>query len=183
MTNGHGEETPQTRFATSQAVLSLAIRINSEAYAGRLRHTLFEREVTVVTGGNNLLLPSFPQGTQQDLKDGTHNLVQLALGASALTADETLALVYGPLAKETDVGRRNMRTMVHQLRNAFAHNPWRPKWIIRPQYRSVYEVTLDQGTTFAFDATNLHGDGVQPGHVGGLEFWVKLLQYCERQVA
>lgn len=50
MTNGHGEETPQTRFATSQAVLSLAIRINSEAYAGRLRHTLFEREVTVVDG-------------------------------------------------------------------------------------------------------------------------------------
>jgi hypothetical protein len=183
MANGHGEETPKTRFTTAQATLGIAIRINAEAVAGRLRRTIFEREVVVVTGGKGLLLPAYLPGTQDDLKDGTYNLVQLALGASALTADETLELVYGPLSKEMDVSRRNMRVMVHQLRNAFAHNPWRPRWVIRQQYRTIYPIVLNAGLEFTFDATNLNEDGVKPEHVGGLEFWVKLLQHCEGQVA
>jgi hypothetical protein len=183
MANGHGEETPRTRFATAQATLGLAIRINAEAIAGRLRRTIFERDVVVVTGGSGLVLPPYLPGTQEDLNDGTYNLVQLALGASALTADETLELVYGPLSKEADSARRNMRVMVHQVRNAFAHNPWRPKWVIRQQYRYIYPVVLSQGLEFSFDATSLNDEGVKPEHVGGLEFWVKLLKHCEGQVA
>ena len=183
MANGRGEETPKTRFATAQATLGLAIRVNAEAIAGRLRRTIFEREVVVVTGGVGLLLPPYLPGTQEDLIDGTYNLVQLALGASALTADETLDLVYGPLSKETDVGRHGLRVMVHQLRNAFAHNPWRPRWVIWQQYRAIYPIVLGSGSEFTFDATNLNEDGVKPEHVGGLEFWVKLLQHCEGQVA
>lgn len=183
MASDQYQETPKTRFATAQATLALAIRINAEAIAGRLRRTIFEREVVVVTGGEGLLLPANLPGTQDDLKDGTYNLVQLALGASALTADETLELVYGSLSEEPHGSRRNMRVMVHQLRNAFAHNPWRPKWVIRPQYRTIYPIVLSPSVEFLFDATNLNDDGVRPEQVGGLEFWVKLLQHCEGQVA
>lgn len=72
--------------------------------------------------------------------------------------------------------------MIHQLRNAFAHNPWRPKWVVFTKYKNTYPIALDDKTAFTFDATNLDGDGVKPEQVGGLEFWVKLLQYCERLV-
>lgn len=183
MTNGYGSETPANKLATAQAVLGLSFRLNVEVIAGRLDASIFQREVGIDTGSNGLKLPAFPQGTTQDLELGIFNLVQIALSASALTADETLDEVFGKLSTETDTNRLGIRIMVNQLRNAFAHNPWRPKWLVFEKYRNTYPIVLDDGTTFTFDATNLNGDGVKPEQVGGLEFWVKLLQHCERIVA
>jgi hypothetical protein len=111
------------------------------------------------------------------------NLMLIALSASALTADETLDEVFGNLSTETDTNRLGIRVMVNQLRNAFAHNPWRPKWRVFKKYRNTYPIVLGDGTQITFDATNLDGDGVKPEQVGGLEFWVKLLQHCERLVS
>jgi len=114
---------------------------------------------------------------------GAFNLVLIAHSASALTTDETLDEVFGKASNDQDATRLSIRVMVNQLRNAFAHNPWRPRWLVYPKYRQAYPITLDDGTTFTFDATNLDGDGVKPENVGGLEFWVKMLQHRERLVA
>jgi hypothetical protein len=183
MTNGHGIETPANKIATAQAVLSLTFRLNSEVMAGRIDDGIFTSEVTVITGASGVRLPAFPEGTTQDLQLGTFNLVQIALSASALTVDETLDQVFGKLSADPDSNRVGLRVMVNQLRNAFAHNPWRPKWVVFPKYRNKYPITLDDTSTFTFDATSLDGDGVKPEHIGGLEFWVKLLQHCERSVS
>lgn len=182
MANGHGIETPANKIATAQAVLGLAFRLNSEVIAGRINTEIFNRQVTVITGGTGVILPAFPEGKDEDLKLGSFNLVLIALSASALTADETLDEVFGKLSDETNENRKAIRVMVNQLRNAFAHNPWRPKWLVFQKYRNVYPITLDDGSTFTFDATALDGDGVKPEQVGGLEFWVKLLQHCEKLV-
>lgn len=183
MTNGHGIETPANKISTSQAVLGLAIRLHAEVLAGRIDESLFKRDVRVITGGNGLKLPADSNRTAEDLRLGSFNLVLVALSASALTADETLGEVFGKLGIETERSRLGIRVMVNQLRNAFAHNPWRPRWVVYPQHRGTYVIVLDDGSTFTFDATNLNGEGVKPEQVGGLEFWVKLLQHCERLVA
>lgn len=182
MTNGHGTETPANKIGTAQATFGLAIRFNGEVLAGRIDASIYQREVKVITGGTGLALPAFPAGTSEDLKLGTFNLVLIALSASALTADETLDEVFGKLNAETDANRLGIRVMVNQLRNAFAHNRWRPKWLVFRRYRNTYPIVLDDGSKFTFDATHLDGDGVKPEQVGGLEFWVKLLQHCERLV-
>jgi hypothetical protein len=182
MSNGHGVETPANKIATAQAVLGLAFRLSSEIVSGRIDATIFEREVTVVTGDAGVRVPAFPGGTSKDLSLGAHNLILVTLSASALTVDEVLDQVFGKLAVEVDENRKGIRVLVNQLRNAFAHNPWRPKWVIFPQYRGRYPIVLDDGSQFIFDATTLHGDGVKPEQVGGLEFWIKLLQHCERLV-
>ena len=183
MTNGHGIETPANKFATAQATLELAIRLDAEVNAGRINASIYQREVTVITGGQGLRLPAFPGGTEKDLRSGSFNLILIALSASALTADETLDEVFGKASFDADASRAGIRIMVNQLRNAFAHNPWRPRWVIYPKYRKAYPITLDDGTVFTFDATNLDGDGLKAEQVGGLEFWVKLLQHCEKLVA
>jgi len=123
MTNGHGIETPANKIATAQATLGLAFRLG-------------------------LRLPSFPEGTDQNLKDGIFNIVLNALSASALTVDETLDEVFGKASTDTDLTRIGIRVMVNQLRNAFAHNPWRPKWVIFPQYKKSYPIELDDGSKF-----------------------------------
>jgi hypothetical protein len=182
MTNGHGIETPANKIATAQATLGLAIRLSGEVEAGRITTEIFKRGVTIHTGADGLRLPPFPEGTDRGLKDGIFNIVLIALSASALTVDETLDEVFGKASTDTDLTRIGIRIMVNQLRNAFAHNPWRPKWVIFQNYRNSYPIELDDGSKFTFDATSLNGDGVKPEHVGGLEFWTKLLQHCERLV-
>lgn len=129
------------------------------------------------------MLPASPESTEADLKAGMENLNVMALSASALTLDEALDEVFGKLNADKDVNRHAVRVMVNQLRNAFAHNPWRAKWVVYPKYRNRYPITLDDGSFFTFDATNLDGQGITPEQVGGLEFWVKVLQHSERLVA
>ena len=183
MANGHGTETPANKIATAQAVLSLAFRLNSEVLAGRIGAEIFSRDVTIFTGSTGVMLPAFPEGTDDELRLGIFNIVLIALSASALTVDETLVEVFGKVSADTDKNRVGIRVMVNQLRNAFAHNPWRPKWVIYERYRNSYPIVLDDGSKFNFDASALNGDGVKPEQVGGLEFWVKLLQHCERLVS
>lgn len=182
MTNGHGIETPANKIATAQATLGLAIRLNGEVEAGRITTEIFKSGVTVHTDSDGLRLPAFPEGTDQDLKHGIFNIMLIALSVSALTVDETLKEVFGKASTDTDMTRIGIRVMVNQLRNAFAHSPFRPKWVIFMRYRNSYPIELDDGSKFTFDATSLDGDGVKPEHVGGLEFWTKLLQHCERLV-
>ena len=183
MTNGIGIETPANKIATAQATLELAIRLNAEVNSGRLDASIYQRSVSVITGGVGLHLPSYPTGTVDDLKNGIFNLVLIAISASALTVDETLDEAFGKASEDQEPRRIGIRVMVNQLRNAFAHNPWRPRWVIYAKYRNKYPITLSDGASFTFDATTLDGDGVKAEHVGGLEFWVKVLQYCEGLVA
>ena len=174
-----GDETPRKKLATAQATFALAVRVNSEVIAGRIRTTIYQRAVHVITGGTGVVLPPAYGADREDLLAGTFNLVIIALGASALTADETLIEVFGPVDKDLDQTRTGLRIMIHQLRNAFAHNPWRPKWIVREKYRRSYVVPLGDTASFVFDATSLDGDGVKPDQIGGLESWIKLLKHCE----
>lgn len=182
MSSSTASDTPANRIATAQATLELALRISAEIRAGRIDSSIYRRVVKVETGGPGVLLPAFPQGTQDGLKSGAENLVLIALSATALVADETLEQVFGKASLDSAPDRIGIRVMVNQFRNAFAHNPWRPKWVVFPKYRKLYQIVLDDGTSFKFDATSLNGDGLKPEHVGGFEFWVRLLQHCERLV-
>ena len=178
-----GTETPASKIATAQAVLSLTFRLSAEVNSGRIGANIFAQTVTIVTGSSGLVLPASPELTDADLKAGMENLNVMALGASALTLDETLDEVFGKLNSDKDVGRHRLRVMVNQLRNAFAHNPWRAKWVVHVKYRNEYPITLDDGSSFTFDARSIDGQGIKPEQVGGLEFWVKALQHCERLVS
>lgn len=175
-----GEETPKAKLRTAQAVLGLAFRLNVEVQHDRIPRELYDRDVTILTGGRGVRLPAYPEGTKHDLILGMHNLVLMAIGASALTADEVLEQVFGKQDKE--VSRQGLRAVVNQVRNAFAHSPWRPKWLIKEHLRKKYEVYLGDVDGGAFDATTHHGKQLQPEDFGGLEAWVNILRYCEQIV-
>lgn len=183
MTNGHGIETSANKIATARATLALAIRLSAEVESGRINTTIYSREVIIETGESGVRLPAFDVATPADLKNGIFNLLLIALSASALTLDETLDEAFGNVASDTDQSRLGIRVMVNQLRNAFAHNPWRPRWRIFQKYQNAYPISLYDGSMFIFNAAKLDGQQVQPAHVGGFEFWSKILLHCEKLVA
>jgi hypothetical protein len=174
MPNGHGIETRANKIVSARAAFGLAIRFYGEVEAGRITAEIYKRSVTILTDGDDLILPPFLEGNDQNLKDSIYNIVIIALGASALTLDDTLRKV--SFEASTD----GIRVMVRQLRNAFAHDPLRPKWrITRKDDKNRFPIKLDDGSKFTFDVTNLHGDQIKPEDVGGLVFWAKLLRHCE----
>jgi hypothetical protein len=174
-----GAETAKVRIATAQATLAMAMRLHAEVCSGRIRETIYQRKITIMTGGAGLNLPPDRRATRHDLHGGTFNLILIALGASALTLDETLELYFGEINPQLDPEMVGLRTMVNQLRNAFAHNPFRPRWLIRPHLVGKYSVKLGEEDRIEFDATRLDGVEVKPEDVGGLEGWIRVLQYCE----
>ncbi len=180
--NSQVQDTPANKIATAQATLGLAVRLNGEVNAGGININIYKKDVTVITGGKGLVLPASPQSTIYDLENGIINILLIALSASALTLDETLDEVYGKKSEDDGMGIFGLRVMINQLRNAFAHNPWRPRWLIFEKYRRAFDIDLSDGSKFTFDATDLDGQTVKPEHVGGLEFWVKVLQHCEQLV-
>ncbi|MGZ3814826.1 MAG: hypothetical protein ACXVA0_24040 [Mucilaginibacter sp.] len=183
MTSEYGIETPANKIATAKAILCLAIRLSGEVESGRITSEVYKHSVTVHTGGQGLILPAYTEGNDQDLKTGISNIVFVALYASALTLDETLLEMFGAIKDDKNSAQKGIRVMINQVRNAFAHNPWRPKWVIHKPYRASYTIELEDKSKFTFDATNLDGDGVKPEHVGGLEFWMRLVQHCEKLVS
>jgi hypothetical protein len=183
MSNGYGEESPANKIATAQATFALAARLDAEVGAGRINKDIYSRAVTLVTGGPGLHLPASPESTDDDLRNGVFNILLIALSASALTLDETLDEVFGPSHADTEPSRVGIRVLVNQLRNAFAHNPWRPRWQIKERYWQQYPIELEDGSKFTFDARNLNGNPIKPEDVGGLEFWVKVMKHCENLVS
>ena len=174
-------ELPASKISTARAVLSLTFRLSAEVESGRITEKIFREQVQIHTGDSGLLLPAAPDRTITDLKSGMMNLCVMALGASALSVDETLGDVFG--AADPNADTYGLRVMVNQLRNAFAHNPWQARWVIFPKYQKSFLVELRDGTSFTFNATSLNGEQIKPEDVGGLEFWVKVLNHCEHWVA
>jgi hypothetical protein len=53
-----------------------------------------------------------------------------------------------------------IRVMVNQLRNAFAHRPWRPTWIFKQQHLGVFPVVLDDNSRYDFDTWAPNGQAL-----------------------
>jgi hypothetical protein len=176
-------ESPGNRLQVVQATLALAARLTAAVHDGRVDESMvYLRPVNVETGGAGLRLEGYPEGTKDDLLKGTQNLFLLALSNSALTTDEVLQKVFGNFDPQSNDPMVGIRVMVNQLRNAFARRRWRPTWIVKQQHLGVFPVVRDDNSRYDFDTWALNGQGVKGEDLGGIEFWVKLIQHCERLV-
>jgi len=168
------------KMATASAMLAYAFRISSEISSGRIGPEICNRTVNIITGDAGVHLEPDPSVSRKELSAWSTNMVMLALYGSALTCDELLdSTSIGKSQDQSDIG---IVVLVNQLRNAFAHSPWLPKWRIFPKYRKAYPIKLANGASFTFPAHELDGEFVKPGDYGGLEFWLALLKQCEGMV-
>ena len=178
------KDSPAKKMETAQASFAFALRLFAEVEAGRITTDIYKQEARVETGGGEITVPPFDDVTEKDLQVAINNLLLTSLYSSAIVTDEVLFDVFGKNdPNDPDQSRNGFRVIVRQLRNAFSHTPWYPRWLIRDiNERKAFPIKLDDGTTFTFDATSLHGSGLKLCQIGGMEFWVKLLAHCERIV-
>jgi hypothetical protein len=109
------------------------------------------------------------------------NQVRAAFAVSVIQTSRTLEAMYGksPL-QEPDPGLRAARSVIHLLDRAVSRDLLEPVWVCPPDYRGRFEV---QPIAFVLDATALEGKTVSWSHLGGLEKYLTLLEYCSSLVA
>jgi len=154
------------RIATSRTMLVFAFRVQSEIYEGRLGPGICSRAVNIVTGGPGVHLTPDDHVSSDELHAWAQNMSLLALYGSALTCDEMLNSL--GVSRDGDTGPACVRVLVNQVRNAFAHSPWQPKWRIFEKYRRDYVVELANGACHTFAAGHLDGEFIKPEDYGGV---------------
>lgn len=177
-------ETAAQKMETVRASFSFACRLYVDVCEGRITTEIYKRDAYVTTGGEGVYIPSFEDATDEDLKSAINNMLLVAFYSSAIATDQILCDIFdGNYLEDTDQSKKGIRVLVRLLRNAFSHNPWYPQWKISKNQRKSFPIKLDDGSCFSFDATKLHGSGIQPIQIGGVEFWIKLLAHCEHLVS
>jgi hypothetical protein len=108
------------------------------------------------------------------------NQVRAAFAFSVIQTNRTLELVYGysPLQASTP-DLQAARCAIYLLDKALNQDLLEPVWACPPEYRRRLEV---QPIAFAMDATTLEGKAVSWDDFGGLEKYLKLLEYCSSVV-
>jgi hypothetical protein len=150
---------------TAFGQLSFAIKLMQAAEDGLLDVNAIDRPLTIADGPSILVLPDRVLASEDELILACQNLVGITYGAAAITLDRCReeASVTAPTTIVSEVDQ--WVALVHQIRNAFAHDIAEPKWhITKGRYRRQYSI----GPVTA-DLTQLDGLHFDYAHVGGPE--------------
>lgn len=176
--------TPQSKIENAFAMFTLSVRFAEGCESGIIPLDFGWRTVRIDTGGPGLTIA--PQKySKEKLVDQSYNLMLGALGQTAIIVDEALDQKFGSKdpADTSELG--SARSIIYQIRNAFAHEPLSPTWRIKDKYRKyrrVYTVHIGSACV-SFDGTALDGKNLKPADFGGFEGYIQMLKYCHEQVS
>lgn len=176
---------------TAFAQLAFAAKLYDYAEDGKLNLEDFDRPLSFDEGGTMWVLPDRVFHSHHDLRIACGNQVSIAFGAAAITLNrcrEEFEQASGiPLRPQNGNAPQSedehFAELVYQIRNAFAHDISEPRWEIRsPTRRCVYLVdrTSNNEARITVDATNLHGERFDFGHIGGIDTLYRLRLFGRR---
>jgi hypothetical protein len=165
------------------------MRLSALVESGTLRPEMFPKVLLVPLAHGRLEIAS--ELTAESLRMYMANAVMLAVGHSAMVMNRALEDTFGkhPLDIQDAGGRRRAaedlgdreaaQEILFMFRSAVSHHPFRPTWQCKGNRAGVFRVTQ---MAIEFDARQLDGRPVEMQAIGGLEGYLRLLQYCERKI-
>lgn len=110
------------------------------------------------------------------------NQLLAAVAVSAIATDEALDERFGKKTNATLEGATELdaaRVVIAQIRNAFAHEPLRPKWACTPGYHQKYVVASIHVT---WNGETVHHQHFKAQDFGGWEAHARLLRFAQDAV-
>jgi len=169
--------TPKQQIANAINVFGLALNLQEAIVSERVVPSTFKKHLKIETGGKGVTFQH--NYTQEALRIQSKNLLCMALGTTAIIIDTILDEALGPKDPNDTSQIGSTRAIMYMIRCAFAHNMAFPAWSCKTRYQRVYTVTLPQAGTIAFDAKLLNGQLIKMEHIGGLEAYVELIEFCK----
>lgn len=117
----------------------------------------------------------------RQVADGSWNLVLAALTTSTAANHRALQQHFGKKSPDplTTDELEQAWNILHQLRNAFAHDPFRPTFVPSTGYRRTYTVA---SLGISCDFAALTGTEFKPHIFGGLDGYLALVSLCIRSI-
>lgn len=178
---GEAITSPASKLENAFAMIILAIRFAEACDSGHIPDTFGQREVRIDTDGPGLTVAP-ERYSKAKLVDVSFNVFLMAVGQTAIVADQALDQAFGPKDPSDLSARGSARNIIYAIRNAFAHEPLRPSWRIKGKYARRCEVSLPRVHTVSRgDALNKQR---QKGEdFGGWEGYIELLKFCHEEVS
>jgi len=171
-------DSPFTSAVNAFNLLLFGFQLDEAASAGRITPATFVERLRVHTGGPGVEINK--RYTQEQVAILAEQARLAALAVCVQAFDRALDETFG--AKQPDdLGElSSARTIIFQVRNCFAHNPFAPTWQIHARYRRLITVPT---VGVQLDGAARDGQPFTPDHVGGWEGLLKLLVFCSKQIA
>jgi hypothetical protein len=120
--------------------------------------------------------------TTQQFVDSAWNALWAQMAIGAIAIDEALDSAFHDKTETTHLGQNDMdaaRSIIYQVRNAFAHEPFQPTWRCTPKYHRLFRVSA---ANVEWNGRAVHGHGFAPADVGGWLGYFRLLDYIKHAV-
>ena len=167
------------RVARDFAVFTF--RLHEPATNGFLTPAAFGKGIVLDTGRSRLEIAE--EYTPLEVRKWAWNCSLAGIGVSAQAMDCALDEAFGqrplqrrPVPRSDSLDDLDSaRIVMYMIRCAFAHNPFNPRWESKGPYRDVFRV---RSLGFELDMRALDGRFLAAGHIGGLDGYWNLLQFC-----
>lgn len=157
-----------------------SFRLFEAATNGFLTPDVLGSDVGLKTDSRFVRIPV--QYTQLQVRKWAWNNSLAGIGVSAQAMDRALDDTFGQkpsAAADSLSDLQAARVIVYMIRCAFAHNPFNPKWECYNQYLGVFSVRV---LRLQLDTRTLNGQFLVMKHLGGLDGYWLLLQFCCEQI-
>jgi hypothetical protein len=151
--------------------------------SGTIVHSMFSTRVTIgdVQGGGAVSASLDGPIPQEDLKCWARNIRLSLLSSWILMTNQAIEVKYDKHhLEDTDLDRQAVRCVIYQMRCAFAHGSYDPRWQVSPGYQKSFTLSNLPSGPITLDFAQLNGQQLKPSQQGG---WLKvfeLLKYAQR---
>jgi hypothetical protein len=167
-----------------QAILLVRFTLHTfvATWSGKLGPEVVNGDVALDLGRGFLDIPA--TYTALDFKKRTWDVHLAGLAVSAQAMDQALDETFGlprPLERKPCPSPETLsdidaaRVIIRLIRNAFAHNPFAPRWKCSGDARGVFVIPA---IGFTFDTRDLDRIPLEAVHIGGIDGYLNLLGFC-----
>lgn len=163
----------KSKLAHSELFLKFALGVNLDINTG---HTL--PYLDTFSFGQHVLTKKDLELNRDQEKTGSKILEHVGTYVVILQLNEVLENEWGPSRLESnDITVRNLSQIVRLIRNAFAHDPFSPKWDIS---NSAKNQKFEIPKILTLNTNGLHRKRVQRLDYGGPLAILRLIQFTQR---
>jgi hypothetical protein len=149
--------------------VAFALKCKGAVEAGNITKEQLDMEVRL--DGSVMVWPRNSFRNRDDMVVLAENAVNMAVASLAIGTDEELDKYLGHRRHEQTQFPSNVRAIIHQIRNAFAHNLLIPTWQVVEKYRKPYPYQVE-GVWITLDFQSLNGKRLEWSQFNGFDnFW------------
>ena len=173
-------ETELNQFTLSIECLKLALRISHAINNETIDFSILRKGYRI-DNPNGPIIPHEYELSKSDLYQDAQNLQVSALGTCILFLDKTLES-FVKKNPSSEVNFDKIRSIIFQLRNAYAHNPLRPTWYCWTKYLRKYKIELSN-KSILIDLSTLNGQEFDINQIGGFGNLFSMIEECKNFIA